>query len=141
MDDVEIHFEESWGALQTLIQEGKVRYGGLSNHPVALMERVLALGPIASNQHQYNLLNREIERDVLPFSQEHNIGVLCWSPLASGFLVDTFDLEVLDPRIFVESTPLLRNQPIPGSSSCGKRYNLSPTTTIEHYSSWQLPGY
>ncbi len=105
MDDVEIHFEESWGALQTLIQEGKVRYGGLSNHPVALMERVLALGPIASNQHQYNLLNREIERDVLPFSQEHNIGVLCWSPLASGFLVDTFDLEVLDPQDFRRKRP------------------------------------
>ena len=97
--------EESWGALQTLIQEGKVRYGGLSNHPVALMERVLALGPIASNQHQYNLLNREIERDVLPFSQEHNIGVLCWSPLASGFLVDTFDLEVLDPQDFRRKRP------------------------------------
>ena len=97
--------EESWGALQTLIQEGKVRYGGLSNHPVALMERVLALGPIASNQHQYNLLNREIERDVLPFSQEHNIGVLCWSPLASGFLVGTFDLEVLDPQDFRRKRP------------------------------------
>jgi len=97
--------EESWSALQTLIQEGKVRYGGLSNHPVALMERVLALGPIASNQHQYNLLNREIERDVLPFSQEHNIGVLCWSPLASGFLVGTFDLEVLDPQDFRRKRP------------------------------------
>ena len=97
--------EESWGALQALIQEGKVRYGGLSNHPVALMERVLALGPIASNQHQYNLLNREIERDVLSFSQAHNIGVLCWSPLASGFLVDTFDLEVLDPQDFRRKRP------------------------------------
>ena len=97
--------EESWGALQTLIQEGKVRYGGLSNHPVALMERVLALGPIASNQHLYNLLNREIERDVLSFSQVHNIGVLCWSPLASGFLVDTFDLEVLDPQDFRRKRP------------------------------------
>ena len=92
--------EESWAALQTLIQEGKVRYGGLSNHPIALMERVLALGPITSNQHQYNLLNREIEQDVLPFSLEHNIGVLCWSPLASGFLVDSFDIDALDPQDF-----------------------------------------
>jgi len=97
--------EESWAALQTLIQEGKVRYGGLSNHPIALMERVLTLGPITSNQHQYNLLNREIEQDVLPFSLEHNIGVLCWSPLASGFLVDSFDLDALDPQDFRRKRP------------------------------------
>ena len=97
--------EESWAALQTLIQEGKVRCGGLSNHPIALMERVLALGSITSNQHQYNLLHREIEHDVLPFSQEHSIGVLCWSPLASGFLVDSFDLDALDPRDFRRTRP------------------------------------
>jgi len=98
--DPQIPIEESWLAMQTLIQEGKVRYGGLSNHPIALMERALTLGPIISNQHQYNLLNRDIERDVLPFSQKHGIGVLCWSPLASGFLVDTFDLDTLDPQDF-----------------------------------------
>lgn len=98
--DPQTPIEESWLAMQTLIQEGKVRYGGLSNHPIALMERALALGPITSNQHQYNLLNRDIERDVLPFSQKHGIGVLCWSPLASGFLVDTFDLDTLDPQDF-----------------------------------------
>jgi aryl-alcohol dehydrogenase-like predicted oxidoreductase len=97
--------EESWSALQTLIQEGKVRYGGLSNHPTTLMERVLALGPITSNQHQYNLLQREIEQDVLPFSLEHNIGVLCWSPLASGFLVDSFDVNALDPQDFRRKRP------------------------------------
>jgi|SRR5450759_2540631 aryl-alcohol dehydrogenase-like predicted oxidoreductase len=98
--DPQTPIEESWLAMQTLIQEGKVRYGSLSNHPIALMERALALGPITSNQHQYNLLNRDIERDVLPFSQKHGIGVLCWSPLASGFLVDTFDLDTLDPQDF-----------------------------------------
>ena len=98
--DPQTPIEESWLAMQTLIQEGKVRYGGLSNHPIALMERALTLGSITSNQHQYNLLNRDIELDVLPFSQKHGIGVLCWSPLASGFLVDTFDLDTLDPQDF-----------------------------------------
>jgi aryl-alcohol dehydrogenase-like predicted oxidoreductase len=92
--------EESWAALQALIQEGKVRYGGLSNHPVELMARALALAPVTSNQHQYNLLERAIERDVLPYSQTHGIGVLCWSPLASGFLTDDFDLERLAPDDF-----------------------------------------
>jgi aryl-alcohol dehydrogenase-like predicted oxidoreductase len=97
--------EESWMAVQQLIQEGKVRYTGLSNHTIPLMQRAQALAPIASNQHQYSLLHREIERDVLPFSQQHTIGVLCWSPLASGFLTDGFDLDTLDARDFRRGHP------------------------------------
>jgi len=97
--------EESWAAMQTLIEEGKVRYGGLSNHTIELMERAMTVAPITSNQHQYNLLNREIEQDVLPFSQDHAIGVLCWSPLASGFLADGFDLYNLDPHDFRRGRP------------------------------------
>jgi len=92
--------EESWSAMQALIAEGKVRYGGLSNHTVDLMERALSVAPITSNQHQYNMLYRDIEHDVLSFSQQHDIGVLCWSPLASGFLADGFDLDSLDPHDF-----------------------------------------
>jgi len=97
--------EESWAAMQTLIQEGKVRYGGLSNHTIELMQQAMAIAPVISNQHQYSLLNRAIERDVLPFSQQQNIGVLCWSPLASGFLTDGFNLESLDPQDFRRSLP------------------------------------
>ncbi len=97
--------EESWAAMQTLINEGKVRYGGLSNHTTELMQRALKVAPVTSNQHQYNLLNREIEHDVLPFSQQHDIGVLCWSPLASGFLADGFDPDNLDLHDFRRSRP------------------------------------
>jgi aryl-alcohol dehydrogenase-like predicted oxidoreductase len=97
--------EESWAAMQTLITEGKVRYGGLSNHTIDLMKRAMTIAPITSNQHQYNLLNREIEQEVLPFSQQHTIGVLCWSPLASGFLADGFDLDNLDPNDFRRGRP------------------------------------
>jgi aryl-alcohol dehydrogenase-like predicted oxidoreductase len=97
--------EESWAAMQSLIQEGKVCYGGLSNHTTELMRRAMTVAPITSNQHQYNLLNREIEQDVLPFSLQHAIGVLCWSPLASGFLADDFDLDHLDPKDFRRARP------------------------------------
>lgn len=98
--------EVSWEAMSTLIQEGKVRYAGLSNHTPDLMERALTVGPITTNQHQYSLLYREIERDVLPFSRQHGIGVLAWSPLASGFLTDQFALETLDPQDFRRRHPL-----------------------------------
>ncbi|HEX6288799.1 MAG TPA: aldo/keto reductase [Herpetosiphonaceae bacterium] len=92
--------EESWQAMQALIDEGKVRYGGLSNHPVELVERALAVAPVIANQHQYNLLNRAIEQSVLPFSAQHHIGVLAWAPLASGFLVDSFDVHRLSATDF-----------------------------------------
>ncbi len=97
--------EESWLAVQKLIQEGKVRYAGLSNHTIPLMQRAQVLAPIISNQHQYSLLHRDIERDVLPFSQQHTIGVLCWSPLASGFLTDGFNVDALDAQDFRRSHP------------------------------------
>jgi aryl-alcohol dehydrogenase-like predicted oxidoreductase len=97
--------EESWTTMQTFIQEGKVRYAGLSNHTLDLMERAMTVAPITSNQHQYSLLHRDIENDVLPFSQLHNIGVLSWSPLASGFLADGFDLASLEPGDFRRRHP------------------------------------
>jgi aryl-alcohol dehydrogenase-like predicted oxidoreductase len=49
--------------------------------------------------------NRSIEHDVLPFSWQHGIGVLAWSPRASGFLVDSFDLQSLDPQDFRRRHP------------------------------------
>ena len=97
--------EESWSAMQTLIQEGKVRYAGLSNYTIELMQRAMTVAPITSNQHQYHLLDRSIEHDVLPFSQQYGIGVLAWAPRASGFLVDTFDLQSLDPQDFRRRHP------------------------------------
>ncbi|HJT56010.1 MAG TPA: aldo/keto reductase [Ktedonobacteraceae bacterium] len=97
--------EESWATMQMLIQEGKVRYGGLSNHTIELMQRAMTVAPITSNQHQYHLLERSIEHDVLPFSRQHGIGVLAWSPRASGFLVDGFDLQSLDPQDFRRRHP------------------------------------
>ncbi|HEY5660840.1 MAG TPA: aldo/keto reductase [Gaiellaceae bacterium] len=93
--------EESWGEVQRLIQEGKVRHGGISNHPAADVERARALGPIAALQYQYSLLHREPEADILQLG----IGVLAWSPLASGFLAGGFDLERLVPDDFRRTHP------------------------------------
>jgi aryl-alcohol dehydrogenase-like predicted oxidoreductase len=93
--------EDSWAEVQRLIDEGKVRHGGISNHPPVDVERALAVGPVAALQYQYSLLHREPEADIL----ELGIGVLAWSPLASGFLADDFDLARLDPDDFRHSHP------------------------------------
>ena len=88
--------EETWTAITDLIREGLVGAGGLSNHPVRLMERARAVAPVALVQHQYSLLYREPEIDgVLDWCAAHDCAFLAWAPLASGFLTAGFDLAAL----------------------------------------------
>ena len=89
--------EESWGEVQRLIDEGKVRHGGISNHPAADVERALAVGPVGALQYQYSLLHRDRGSGDPAARRERGIGVLAWSPLAAGFLADGFDLGRLVP--------------------------------------------
>jgi aryl-alcohol dehydrogenase-like predicted oxidoreductase len=84
--------EESWGEVQRLIEQGKVRHGGISNHPAADVERALAVGPVAALQYQYSLLHRATETEILPLAVGRGLGVMAWSPLASGFLAAGFEL-------------------------------------------------
>lgn len=84
--------EESWHTISDLIDRGTVRAAGLSNHPVELMDRAAAVGPVSVVQHQYSLLHRTPETDgVLDWCRQHQVPFLAWSPLASGFLADGFD--------------------------------------------------
>jgi aryl-alcohol dehydrogenase-like predicted oxidoreductase len=92
--DRSVPIEESWGVLQELVAEGKVRHGGLSNHSPELVERALAVGPVAALQFQYSALARDHEASFLPFAQERGLGVIVWSPLACGIL--THDLKLGD---------------------------------------------
>lgn len=98
--------EESLGAMEQLIQEGKVRYVGLSNHPCDLIQRAAAVPEVVSNQCQYNMFERSAERDILPCCAAVGIGLLAWSPLASGFLADDFNLDLLHPDDFRRRHPL-----------------------------------
>jgi aryl-alcohol dehydrogenase-like predicted oxidoreductase len=98
--DPDTPIEESWGELQRLREEGKVRFAGLSNHTVELVERAHAVAPVTSCQEQLSLLAGPDDPRVLDFARANGIGILCWAPLASGFLVDGFDVEALEPDDF-----------------------------------------
>jgi len=103
--DRNVPIEESWGALHELVAEGKVRHGGLSNHPPELVERALAVGSVAGLQFQYSALVRDDEQSLLPFARERGLGAIVWSPLASGFLTDGFSLDVLARDDFRRTHP------------------------------------
>jgi aryl-alcohol dehydrogenase-like predicted oxidoreductase len=78
--------EEGWSTLARFQAEGKVRYIGVSNFNVEQMRRAQAIAPITSLQPPYSLLRREIEQEILPFCAEQQIGVIVYSPMASGLL-------------------------------------------------------
>src|SRR5216683_2403578 len=78
--------EEAVGALAKLQAEGKIRHIGVSNFDAQQMQRALDAAPIASLQPPYSLLATDVESSILPFALQHNIGVIVYSPMASGLL-------------------------------------------------------
>jgi aryl-alcohol dehydrogenase-like predicted oxidoreductase len=78
--------EEGWATMAKLKEEGKVRNIGVSNFNVAQMKRAQAIAPIASLQPRYSLIHREIEAEISPLAARENIGVIVYSPMASGLL-------------------------------------------------------
>jgi aryl-alcohol dehydrogenase-like predicted oxidoreductase len=78
--------EEGWSTLADLKREGKVRWIGVSNFNVKQLRRAKAVAPITSLQPPYSLVHREIEEDILPYCLREGIGVIVYSPMASGLL-------------------------------------------------------
>jgi aryl-alcohol dehydrogenase-like predicted oxidoreductase len=83
--------EESWSTMIDLVEEGKVRWIGVSNFDVDLLERCEALRPVDSLQPPLNILDQAAIEELIPWAQEHGAGVLAYSPLASGLLTGKFD--------------------------------------------------
>jgi aryl-alcohol dehydrogenase-like predicted oxidoreductase len=79
--------------LAALKKEGKVRWIGVSNFNKEELEKCSAIAPITSLQPPYNLLKREIEADVYPYCIENKIGVIVYSPMASGLLTGAMSVE------------------------------------------------
>jgi aryl-alcohol dehydrogenase-like predicted oxidoreductase len=91
--DPDEDIEEGWATLAALKQEDKVRNIGVSNFNVAQLKRAQAIAPITSLQPRYSLLHREIEDEILPFAARVNIGVIAYSPMASGLLTGAMTRE------------------------------------------------
>ena len=97
--DPDVPLEETLGTLNTFVDQGKVRFIGVSNYTGWQVERAVAISrangwaSIVSLQPQYNLLAREIELEILPASLENDLGLLPWSPLGGGWLTGKYSRE------------------------------------------------
>ncbi|MGZ4287391.1 MAG: aldo/keto reductase [Solirubrobacteraceae bacterium] len=85
--------EEGWSALAELKQQGLVRHIGVSNFDVEQLRRIQQIAPVETLQPQYSLIERDIERAILPYTREHEIGVIAYSPMASGMLTGAMTRE------------------------------------------------
>jgi len=82
----ESELEEGWEAMAQLKDEGKVRYIGACNFNVEQMRRAMRIAPISTLQPPYSLVKPEVEKEILPFCEEQDIGVIVYSPMMSGLL-------------------------------------------------------
>jgi aryl-alcohol dehydrogenase-like predicted oxidoreductase len=100
--DPQTPIEETIGAMAELVNEGKVRFLGLSEASAQTIRRAHAVHPISALQSEYSLWSRDVEAGILATCRELQIGFVPWSPLGRGFLtgqIKTFDdLEANDWR-------------------------------------------
>jgi len=88
--DTTVPIEDTVGAMAELVQQGKVRYLGLSEAAPATIRRAHAVHPISALQTEYSLWSRDPEDDILPTIRELGIGFVPYSPLGRGFLSGQF---------------------------------------------------
>ena len=128
--------EKAVGALAKLKTEGKIRNIGVSNFNVAQIQRAQKVAPIASLQPPYSLLARDVEGSILPFALRDGVGVIVYSPMASGLLSGAMTRERIAAlpeddwrkRSSNFQEPLLsRNlQVVEMLRAIGQRYNATP---------------
>jgi aryl-alcohol dehydrogenase-like predicted oxidoreductase len=83
--------EDSWAAMARLVEQGKVRAIGVSNFAVELLERCEAVRHVDSLQPPFSLVRRDAADREIPWCVSHGAGVICYSPMQSGILTDSFD--------------------------------------------------
>src|SRR5450756_2282141 len=89
-DDQGNPVEEAWAEMVKLREEGKARAIGVSNFDPDLLARIEPIGHVDSLQPPFSLIDRETAAELLPWGRAHGTGVICYSPMGSGILTDTF---------------------------------------------------
>lgn len=84
---------EGWATLAALQKEGKVRWIGVCNATVEELQKLKGIAPVTSLQPPYSLLRRDIESAQLPWCEREGVGVIVYSPMASGLLTGTMTRE------------------------------------------------
>ncbi len=136
-DHPEIPLEETMEALLTEQEKGNIRYIGVSNFNVRQMAQALAIGRFDSLQPPYSLFFRHIEKSIVPFCLENDIGIIAYSPLAQGLLTGKFSPENRPEPEDIRSRNKLFQSPtfeaaieaVATVREVGERYGKTPAQT------------
>jgi aryl-alcohol dehydrogenase-like predicted oxidoreductase len=93
--DPRTRVEHSWETMMKLKDEQKIRFAGVSNFNVRLLEKCKSIGHVDSLQPPYSLLDRRVEDEILPWCLENKTGVVAYSPLQNGLLTGKFSMDRL----------------------------------------------
>jgi len=100
--------ESSWETMHKLKEQQKVRYIGVSNFSVRLLEKCEKIGHVDSLQPPYSLLNRRVEDEILPWCLKNRTGVVAYSPLQNGLLTGKFNISRLSADDWRHKSPYFR---------------------------------
>jgi len=89
----EADIEEGWSAFAELKEQGLVRHIGVSNFDVKQLQRIQQIAPVETLQPPYSVIAREVEEEILPFTELEGIGVVAYSPMGSGLLTGAMTRE------------------------------------------------
>jgi len=92
-DEIGTRVEDSWAEMVRLVEEGKVRFVGVSNFDARLLERCEAIHHVDSLQPPFSMIRREAAVHEIPWCAAHRTGVICYSPMQSGLLTDSFSAD------------------------------------------------
>ncbi|XP_031248942.1 probable aldo-keto reductase 1 [Pistacia vera] len=108
--DTTIPIEETIGELKKLVEEGKIKYIGLSEASPDTIRRAHAVHPITALQMEYSLWTRDIEEEIIPLCRELGIGIVPYSPLGRGFFGGRAAVESLPANSLLASHPRYKGE-------------------------------
>jgi aryl-alcohol dehydrogenase-like predicted oxidoreductase len=91
-----VDIEEGWSAFAELKEQGLVRHIGVSNFDVDQLKRIQSIAPVETLQPPYSLITREVEDEILPYTDREGVGVIAYSPMGSGLLTGAMTRERID---------------------------------------------
>jgi aryl-alcohol dehydrogenase-like predicted oxidoreductase len=129
--DPAVPFAETAGALQELVDAGKIRHIGVSNFDAAQMAEFARTRAVETLQPPYHLFRRDIEADVLPYCLQHDVGVLVYGPLAHGLLTGALNEDTtFDPDDWRSGAPFFKGEDY--------RRNIQVVRELERFASERL---
>ncbi|KAL2461017.1 putative aldo-keto reductase 3 [Abeliophyllum distichum] len=108
--DTTVPIEETMGELKKLVDEGKIKYIGLSEASPDTIRRAHTVHPITAIQMEYSLWTRDIEEEIIPLCRELGIGIVPYSPVGRGFFAGKAIVESLPRNSLLESHPRFTGQ-------------------------------